>query len=173
MSSFVSKSFGPPTFAFALDGVVWIGRHVFGYPFVPVDFLDSLTTLEDKPVCHIYQWVAHPIPPMGIRSRIWFFIVPVPWRRMKSWPMLVDQTPSIRSGIIGPYAWPLGSIPFSGPMVPILSLIWTFWRLFRNPLFLTSSHPMDQTFAYGIISYQYSHSDSTIHFFLGLLSTLN
>ena len=32
---------------------------------------------------------------------------------------------------------------------------------------------MDQTFAYGIISYQYSHSDSTIHFFLGLLSTLN
>ena len=24
-------------------------------------FLDSLTTLEDRPVCHIYQWVARPI----------------------------------------------------------------------------------------------------------------
>ena len=23
-------------------------------------FLDTLTTLEDEPVCHIYQWVAHP-----------------------------------------------------------------------------------------------------------------
>ena len=23
-------------------------------------FLDSLTTLEDRPVCHIYQWVANP-----------------------------------------------------------------------------------------------------------------
>ena len=23
-------------------------------------FLESLTTLEDQPVCHIFQWVAHP-----------------------------------------------------------------------------------------------------------------
>ena len=28
--------------------------------FVSIFFLDSLTTLEDRPVCHIYQWVAHP-----------------------------------------------------------------------------------------------------------------
>ena len=28
--------------------------------FVSMFLLDSLTTLEDQPVCHIYQWVAHP-----------------------------------------------------------------------------------------------------------------
>ena len=28
--------------------------------FVSIFFLDSLTTLEDQPVCYIYQWVAHP-----------------------------------------------------------------------------------------------------------------
>ena len=28
--------------------------------FVSIFSLDSLTTLEDQPVCHIYQWVAHP-----------------------------------------------------------------------------------------------------------------
>lgn len=27
--------------------------------FVSNFFLDSLTTLECQPVCHIYQWVAH------------------------------------------------------------------------------------------------------------------
>ena len=37
-----------------------IGRHVFGYQFVRVNFFVSLETLENKPVCHIYQWVAHP-----------------------------------------------------------------------------------------------------------------
>ena len=28
--------------------------------FVSIFFLESLTTLEDQPVCHIYRWVAHP-----------------------------------------------------------------------------------------------------------------
>ena len=28
--------------------------------FVSIFFLESLTTLEDQPVCHIYQWVARP-----------------------------------------------------------------------------------------------------------------
>ena len=28
--------------------------------FVSIFFLDSLTTLEDRPVCQNYQWVAHP-----------------------------------------------------------------------------------------------------------------
>ena len=28
--------------------------------FVSIFFLDSLTTLENQPVCHIYQWVARP-----------------------------------------------------------------------------------------------------------------
>ena len=38
-----------------------LGRAVLGTKlFVSIFFLDSLTTLEDRPVCHIYQWVAHP-----------------------------------------------------------------------------------------------------------------
>ena len=28
--------------------------------FVSIFFLVSLTTLEEKPVCHIYQWIARP-----------------------------------------------------------------------------------------------------------------
>ena len=34
----------------------------FGFQNFRVEFFfsDSLTTLEDQPVCHIYQWAAHP-----------------------------------------------------------------------------------------------------------------
>ena len=59
--------------------------------------------------------------------------------------MFTDLTPRIRNGTIGPNAWPFGSIPFSGPMVSVLSLIWIFWILFRHSLLLMSSHAMDPT----------------------------
>ena len=34
----------------------FLGPHLY----LSIFFSDCLTTLEDKPVCHIYQWVAHP-----------------------------------------------------------------------------------------------------------------
>ena len=37
-----------------------LGLGPFPHTFFRVPFLDSLTTLEDRPVCLIYQWVAHP-----------------------------------------------------------------------------------------------------------------
>ena len=51
----ISTFFGPSTFA--LDDL-----DCFGSQTVRVDFFvtDSLDSVEDKPVCHIYQWIAHP-----------------------------------------------------------------------------------------------------------------
>ena len=51
----ISTFFGPSTFA--LDDL-----DCFGSQTVRVDFFvtDSLDSVEDKPVGHIYQWIAHP-----------------------------------------------------------------------------------------------------------------
>ena len=51
----ISTFFGPSTFA--LDDL-----DCFGSQTVRVDFFvtDSLDSVEDKLVCHIYQWIAHP-----------------------------------------------------------------------------------------------------------------
>ena len=55
------KSCGLSTFVFALDEQDSIGPRVSGYLDVPVVFLiESLDFVENQPVCHIYQWVAHP-----------------------------------------------------------------------------------------------------------------
>ena len=39
-----------------------IGPHVSGFQPVRINFclIDSLDFMENQPVCHIYQWVAHP-----------------------------------------------------------------------------------------------------------------
>ena len=37
-----------------------LGRAVLGSNLCELIFLDSLDYVEDQPVCHIYQWVAHP-----------------------------------------------------------------------------------------------------------------
>ena len=59
-SIFYGKSCGLSTFAFALDEPDSIGPRVLGSQPVRVDFLiDSLDFVENQPVCHIYQWVAH------------------------------------------------------------------------------------------------------------------
>ena len=41
-----------------------IGPRGSGFQPVPVDFflLDTWDYVENQPVCHIYQWVAHPTP---------------------------------------------------------------------------------------------------------------
>ena len=61
-SLFYGKSCGLSTFVFALDEPDSHGPRGFGSPPVRVDFflLDSLEFVENQPVCHIYQWVAHP-----------------------------------------------------------------------------------------------------------------
>ena len=62
---FYEKSCGPSTYVVALDEPDSIGPRVSGYlkPVVPVVFLiDSFDFMENQPVCHIYQWVAHPTP---------------------------------------------------------------------------------------------------------------
>ena len=62
---FLRKVCALSTCVFALDELDSIGPRVSGYlePVVPVVFLiDSFDFMENQPVCHIYQWVAHPTP---------------------------------------------------------------------------------------------------------------
>ena len=55
---------GLSTYVFALDVPDSIGPRDSGFQPVRVDFclLDSWDYIENQPVCHIYQWVAHPTP---------------------------------------------------------------------------------------------------------------
>ena len=55
---------GLSTCVFALDELDSIGPRGSGFQPVPVDFflIDSWEFVENQPVCHIYQWVAHPTP---------------------------------------------------------------------------------------------------------------
>ena len=59
---FYGKSCGLSAFACALDGLDSIGPRGFGCQPVFVDFffLDTNEYVHAQPVCHIYQWVAHP-----------------------------------------------------------------------------------------------------------------
>ena len=59
---FYGKSCGLSAFACALDELDSIGLRGFGYQPVRVNFflLDSNDYVTNQPVCHIYQWVAHP-----------------------------------------------------------------------------------------------------------------
>ena len=59
---FLRKSCGLSTCVFALDEPDSIGPRGFGFQPVRVNFclIDSLEFVENQPVCHIYQWVAHP-----------------------------------------------------------------------------------------------------------------
>ena len=61
-SIFYGKSCGLSTFVFALDELDSIGPRGFGCQPVRVNFclIDSLEFVENQPVCHIFQWVAHP-----------------------------------------------------------------------------------------------------------------
>ena len=55
------KSCGLSTFVFALDELDSIGPRVSGYQmFLSFFLIESLDFVENQPVCHIYQWVAHP-----------------------------------------------------------------------------------------------------------------
>ena len=86
--------------------------------------------------------------------------------------MYTARIPLIRNGMIGPCEWLIALIRLSGPMVPILSLIWIFWILFRYQFPIKTSCTMDQTFAYRNLLYQHSHSDSPFPFFVGSHSIL-
>ena len=61
-SSFYEPCCGLSTYVFALDVPDSIGPHGSGFQTVRVNFclLDSWEYIENQPVCHIYQWVAHP-----------------------------------------------------------------------------------------------------------------
>ena len=62
-SIFYEQCCGLSTCVFALDVPDSIGPRGSGFQIVPVDFsflLDSWDYMENQPVCHIYQWVAHP-----------------------------------------------------------------------------------------------------------------
>ena len=60
--SFYEPCCGLSTYVFALDVPDSIGPRGSGFQTVRVDFrlLDSWEYVENQPVCHIYQWVAHP-----------------------------------------------------------------------------------------------------------------
>ena len=59
---FYEQCCGLSTFGFALDEPDSIGPRGSGFQPVRVNFclIDSLDFMENQPVCHIYQWVAHP-----------------------------------------------------------------------------------------------------------------
>ena len=59
---FYGKSCGLYAFVCALDEPDSVGPRGSGYKTVCVDFflLESNEFVEKQPVCHIYQWVAHP-----------------------------------------------------------------------------------------------------------------
>ena len=61
---FYARCCGLSTYVFALDVLDSIGPRGSGCQPVRVNFflIDSWDFLEDQPVCHIYQWVAHPTP---------------------------------------------------------------------------------------------------------------
>ena len=62
-SSFYVLCCGLSIYVFALDVPDSIGPRGSGFQPVRVDFfclLDSWEYVENQPVCHIYQWVAHP-----------------------------------------------------------------------------------------------------------------
>ena len=61
---FYGKSCGLSTCVFALDAPDSIGPRGFGFQPVRVNFclIDSLEFVDNQPVCHIYQWLAHPTP---------------------------------------------------------------------------------------------------------------
>ena len=62
-SSFYDPCCGLFTYVFALDAPDSIGLRDSGFQPVCVNFLlDSWEYMENQPVCHIYQWVAHPTP---------------------------------------------------------------------------------------------------------------
>ena len=60
--SFYAQRCGLSTCVFALDELDLIGPRGSGSQPVRVKFflIDSWEYMEDQPVCHIYQWVAHP-----------------------------------------------------------------------------------------------------------------
>ena len=61
-SIFYDPCCGLSTYVFALDVPDSIGPRGSGFQTVRVNFclLDSWEYIENQPVCHIYQWVAHP-----------------------------------------------------------------------------------------------------------------
>ena len=61
-SIFYEQCCGLSTCVFALDEPDSIGPRGSGFQPVRVNFclLDSWEYVENQPVCHIYQWVAHP-----------------------------------------------------------------------------------------------------------------
>ena len=62
MDFFYEKFCGPSTSALPLGNVDWVGPRGTGVPpfLVEIFFIDSLEYVDDAPVCHIYQWLAHP-----------------------------------------------------------------------------------------------------------------
>ena len=64
-SSFYALCCGLSIYVFVLDVPDSIGLRDSGFQPVCVDFfflLDSWEFVDNQPVCHIYQWVAHPTP---------------------------------------------------------------------------------------------------------------
>ena len=61
-SSFYEPCCGLSTYVFALDAPDSIGPRGSGFQpvHVKIFLLDSWEYMENQPVCHIYQWVAHP-----------------------------------------------------------------------------------------------------------------